>query len=354
MSRDAHASSSVTKGASSGETGGTPVLLSPPGRRPASRRPLLPRLFDGVLPYLFIAPAALILAVFWVYPLGDAFYLSMHSNAIRGDAGRFVGAANYRTLLAGGEFWRSLRVSLWFLAGTVPATLTLGFCFASLLFNKIRGLGMYRTLYFLPYVTSTVAAAIVWRWIFSQQPSGLANVVLGWLGGAPERWCAEGTGVFVLLAEAVGVHHLPAWAGGPSLALVCVIFFSVWQTMGFDIVVFLAGLSALPREVFEAADIDGATGWRRLWYVTLPLLSPTVFFLSVVSVIRSFQAFNQIYVLTTEERTASTQNLAMLIYNKFMVSGNTGLATASAVLLFVILLALTVFQMRVLGTRAHY
>jgi multiple sugar transport system permease protein len=118
--------------------------------------------------------------------------------------------------------------------------------------------------------------------------------------------------------------------------------------------VFLAGLSNIPKEIHEAAEIDGAVGWRRMWHITLPLVSPSLFFLSIVSIIGSFQAFNQIYILTREESVASTQNLAMLIFNNFYGVYDYGLATAAACLLFAILLALTAFQMRVVGTRVHY
>ena len=303
--------------------------------------------------YLYLAPAAVLLLAFSVYPLFHAFNISLHADWGR-RAQRFAGASNYADLLTGEEFWHSLGVSVWYVAGTVPIALVLSFLIANLLFQKLRGLGFYRTIYFLPYVTSTVAAAMVWRWIFAPGRRGVANTVLGWLGADPQRWYYESAGVFRLLAEGLGID-LPSWAGGPSLALVCVIIFSIWHTLGFDIVIFLAGLSAIPKEMYEAAEVDGAGGRQRMWHITLPLLTPTLFFLVIISTIRSFQTFNEIYIMTPLANRGSTQNLTMLIFSKFYEGRpDEGVATAVAMLLFVIILGLTVFQVKVLGRRVHY
>ncbi len=304
------------------------------------------------MPYLYLAPAAVLLLAFSIYPLFHAFNMSLYSNWGKATQ-QFVGLDNYNDLLAGGEFWRSLGISVWYVVGTVPVTLVLGFLIASLLFQKLRALGLYRTIYFLPYVTSTVAAAMVWRWIFAPDTRGVANTILGWLGADPQRWYYESAGVFSLVAERAGVD-LPSWAGGPSLALVCVMIFSIWHSLGFDVVVFLAGLSAIPREMHEAAEVDGASSSQRMRHITLPLLSPTLFFLAIISTIRSFQTFNQVYVMTREESVGSTQNLTMLIFNSFYTNFDYGAATAAAVLLFAIILGLTILQMRLLGPRVHY
>ncbi len=300
-------------------------------------------------PYLYLAPAAVLLLAFSIWPLGYAANLSLRSH--RGQT--FVGLENYKELLSSEEFWRALEVSIWYVVGTVPITLALGMLIAVLLFQQLRARGLFRTIYFLPYVTSTVAAAMVFRWIFSGSESGVANTVLRWLGAGPSRWCHESTGVLALLGEGIGLA-VPAWASGPPLALVCVMIFSVWHALGFDVVVFLAGLSNIPREVYEAAEVDGAGWWQKLWHVTLPLLSPTMFFLAIVSTIRSFQTFNQIYMMTPVGNRSSTMNLTMLIFTRFYENPHYGLATAAAMVLFLIILALTIFQLRVLGPRVHY
>ncbi|MFW5870082.1 MAG: carbohydrate ABC transporter permease [Candidatus Sumerlaeota bacterium] len=302
-----------------------------------------------LLPYLFIAPSAIVLAVFWLYPLANAFYMSLVN-----DSGQWVGLDNYRALMGPyGGFWHSLGVSLWYLAGTVPAALVISFLLANLLFQRLRARGFYRLIYFLPYITSTVAAATVWRWIFNPRSTGIANAILEWLGFDPQRWYYESTGVFVLMAEGAG-FDLPDALAGPSLALVCAIVFGIWHTLGFNIVIFLAGLSVIPNELHEAAEMDGAGLRQRLLHVTVPLLMPTIFFLTIVSIIRSFQTFNEIYVMTREESIASTQNLTMLIFNKFYLVNDYGAATAAAVILFLILLALTIFQLVVVGRKVHY
>jgi len=302
---------------------------------------------EKLLPYLFIAPAGAVLLVFWIWPLFHALSLSF-----RAHDGGFVGLANYRMILTDGDFWPSLRISVWYLVGTVPAALLISFLIANLLFQKLRALGLFRTIYFLPYITSTVAAAMVWRWIFSPHTGGVANTVLDWLGIAPQRWYYESTGVFELIGYGLGLD-LPAWAAGPSLALVCAMVFAIWHTLGFDIVIFLAALSQVPSEVYEAADIDGASGPRRMWSITLPLVAPALLFLSIISIIRSFQTFNEIYIMTQEESMNSTQNLAMLIFNHFYGTFNFGAATAVAVLLFAILLVLTACQMKLSGSKAQ-
>ena len=319
------------------------------GRRSKQSKGLAARLWHASQPYRYLAPAALLLLAFAVWPLIHAVNLSLRSH--RGQ--QFVGLDNYATLLGGGEFWHALAVSVWYVIGTVPVTMLLGFLIACLLFQQLRARGMFRTIYFLPYVTSTVAAAMVFRWIFSNSESGAANTVLASLGAGPARWCHEQTGVLTLLAEQLGLQ-LPAWAAGPSLGLLCVMIFSVWHAIGFDVVIFLAGLSAIPREVYEAAEVDGANARQKIWHVTLPLLSPTLFFLAVISTIRSFQTFNQIFMMTPAGNRSSTMNLTMLIFKRFYEAPDYGIATAVAIVLFFIILALTICQLRLLGPRVHY
>ena len=307
---------------------------------------------QGGQAYLYLAPAAVLLLGFSIYPLLHAFNMSLQTEWLK-ESQHYVGLRNYTTLLTSAEFWNALGVSVWYVLGTVPVTLALSFFVANLLFQKLRALGLYRTIYFLPYVTSTVAAAMVWRWVLEPSHRGVANTILGWLGVDPLGWYNEPRGVFALIADGLGIG-LPAWAAGPSLALVTVILFGIWHALGFCVVIFLAGLSALPREVYEAADVDGAGGWQKLRHITLPLLSPTLYFLAIISTIRAFQTFNEFFVLTSEQCTGSTQSLTMLIFNQCYNEFHYGLATAAAILLFAIMLGLTALQMRVVGRRVHY
>jgi multiple sugar transport system permease protein len=307
---------------------------------------------DRWLGFVFLAPAGLILLVFALYPLASVFQMSLVRNWGMFNA-RPAGLANYRAVLGGGAFWRSFLVTVDFVLCTVPVTLAIAFVTANLLFRAVRGRGLCRALYFLPYITSSVAAAAVWRWLFHIDSRGVANRLLAWIGVGPLRWAEESRGVFAMIADGAGVT-LPAWAGGPSLALVSVAVFSIWHTVGFDIVILLAGLTAIPRELREAAAVDGAGPWQRLRHVTLPLLSPTLFFLLLISVIRSFQVFNQFYIMAPAQCFDSARNVTLHIFENFYVHPDYGYAAAVAVVLFVMILVLTLLQTRLLERRVHY
>jgi multiple sugar transport system permease protein len=316
------------------------------------------RRHENLTGYLYIGPAAIILAVFSIFPVCYAVYVSLFNWRLR--QGEFVGLDNYvRALTADPKFGQSLVSTVWYVVGTVPVSIGLGLLIANLLAQKIRGRAVYRTIYFLPYITSVVAAAAVWLWILYPAPNdwGLANAVMKKVGLPAQGWVEEETGVFQLVAQHFG-GSLPDWMGGPSLALVCVMAFSVWQSLGFDVVVLLAALTNVPKEIYEAAAIDGATGWQRLRYVTVPLISPTLYFLSIVSVIRAFRVFNHVYILASKEASGSANTVTVYIFNAFYGEGGqsvrVGYGSALAMILFVIILLVTLVQMRVIGTRVHY
>lgn len=312
-----------------------------------------PSLRQRGAPYLYLAPAFLVLLAFHFLPVLYAFYVSLFNWRIR--QGAFVGADNYVEAVTAPEFWDSLKVSVYYAVGVIPTTLVLSFLIAYALFRVVRGRSFYRLVYFLPYVTATVAVALVWRWIFHAQ-YGVLNFTLGWLGMPPQQWLLEPRGVIELLLGAVGVQA-PEWAAGPSLALFSIIIFTVWHSLGFTTVVMLAGLSNIPAEVYDAAKVDGAGEWSLLRHVTLPLLSPTLFFLTVMLTIGAFQSFNSIYVMTDPTPggpLGTTRNITMYIFQNFWQFTRLGYASAVAFVLFFIVLGLTLFQMRVLGQRVHY
>jgi ABC-type sugar transport system permease subunit len=176
------------------------------------------------------------------------------------------------------------------------------------------------------------------------------NLLLAWGGIAPQQWLLEPRGVLHLLTGGVVDPSI-----GPSLALCCIMLFDIWHGCGFMVVVFLAGLSSIPREIEESARIDGAGGLRTTWHITVPLLSPTVFFLAVVGVVRAFQAFNSFYALTQGGgNTQDTRNLILYIYSQFYDYGYWGYATAVSTLLTLAIVALTAVQWRFVGRRVHY
>jgi multiple sugar transport system permease protein len=325
-------------------------LTAPPKPSPARRRALRR---EAIQALLYLAPAGLLLIAFQFLPIFYAFFISLHRWGLVREA--FVGFGNYRALLHDAEFWNSLGVTAWFVLGTVPVGIGISLLLAILLFGELKGRGFYRTIYFLPYVTSVVAAAIAWSWIFNAQ-YGLMNWLLKGMGLPSQQWLLEPTGVFQLLVR--GVHlTLPPWAQGPSLALVAIIVMTVWSSLGFNIVIFLAGLGAVSKEVQEAAQIDGAGNWGVFRFVTWPLLMPTTFFLLVVNTIRAFQAFNQVYVMTQPSPGSplgTTQVVTVYIFKTFYERTNMGYGAALAFALFVIILALTLIQFKLAEERISY
>ena len=306
---------------------------------------------DTPIAAFLIAPAVTILGVFGVLPLILSVYLSLYAG--RGINMHFVGLGNYTRALTSEAFWNSFAVTLYYVVGTVPVSLAISFVVAGGLYRVVRGRGLLRTVYFLPYVTSVVAAATVWRVLLDPRV-GIANATLsalGWIGDAPPQWLLEPRGVLHLLSGG----WIPSGVG-PSLALVCVMLFDIWHTSGFMIVILLAGLSAIPRELEESALIDGAGWYKRNRHIVLPLLSPTLFFLLVVGVIRAFQAFNSFYALTGTGRGPldTTQNMTVFIFTNLYQYQRLGFGAAAATLLAAAIVALTLVQWRFVGRRVHY
>jgi multiple sugar transport system permease protein len=235
---------------------------------------------------------------------------------------------------------------------TVPIEIGLAMVLAYILFKKMRGRGVYRTLYYLPYITSVVAAAVVFDWLFHAQ-YGLVNQLIGYVGIGPQQWLEEPDGVFSLIASGIGVR-LPDWAAGPSLALVVVAIFTIWHFVGYQVVIFLAGLSNISPEYYEAARLDGANERQIFTKITFPLLSPTTFFVFTVASIGALRSFESIYILTNGGPLDTTRVVTMLIFRTFFQQGQIGLGAALAFILTVIILVFTLIQFRVLGRRVQY
>lgn len=327
------------------------VLLRRPRRRTRWRS-------QAPAALLFLLPAFTILGIFHFFPLLYAFYISLHKWRFI-DQG-FIGLQNYNAALQSQDFWSSLGNTAYLVVAVVPVTMILALILAAMLFQKIRFLSFYRTVYFLPYITSSVAAAGVWAWIFNPE-YGVANQILGRVGIGPQRWLQEPAGLFSLIASHFGIQ-LPGWASGPSLALVAIIIFMIWSYLGFEIVIFLVGLSNIPADVYEAARVDGANAWQMLRRISLPLLSPSIVLVSIVTTIASFQDFNRIYQMSSQANVGvnpggplgTTQTLIILVYNEFYSTLHVGYGAALAFLLFLLLLLLSLGQLalsRRWGTR---
>lgn len=328
------------------------------------------RFWQNVEGYAYVMPALIILLVFQFFPIIYAFVLSLHKVFImRGflpSPATEVGFNNYINLLTNPDFWQSFANTIWYALGTVTLGLSVSLFLALLLSRPIKGISIYRTLYFLPYITSLVVSGIVWQWLFrspdGRGPGGLVNYILSFFGRSTADFLGESRGIFKLMIQGVfgsGVD-VPHWAEGPSLALCVIILLAVWYIVGFDVIVFMAGLANIPKELYDAARVDGAEGWRLFRHITWPLLKPTTFFLLVVSTIGAFQAFTPIYVTAlpppgSGSPAGTTQTLTIMFYNAAFKYSNQGLGYSStiAMVLFVLLIALAVVQIRFIGRRAE-
>ncbi len=247
------------------------------------------------------------------------------------------------------DFLNSLIITLYYAIGTVPLEIILGMVLAYVLFQSIRGKEIFRMVYFLPYITPTVSTAVVFQIIFSSRDTSIANMVLGILGMDPLKWRFEPKPVTQLLGL-----NIQGFLAGPSLALVTIMLFGIWTYVGYNAVIFLAGLGNVPTEIYEAAEIDGANRFDMFRHITMPLLSPVTFYLSLVAFIGTFKAFNHIYVLRVPSAQDSVITASIRIFDTFYKANMYGVATSQAIVLFLVILGLTFVQNKIMGERVFY
>lgn len=269
------------------------------------------------------------------------------------------------------DMWDGLKVTVFFALGTVPVQLSIALILAVLLFQPINGTGLFRVLFFMPYITPAVASATVFRLMFSDRQAGPVNRILEWFGVGPLQWLREPDGILSMAANALGITGYPQsilptwfpadlsallanWLTGPSLALTVVITLGVWTFIGYNTVIYLAGLGNIPREMTEAAEIDGANKWETFRHITFPLLSPTTYFLSLIGVMGTFKTFNTIWVLRTGSELGTINTFSVVIFEEFFLKTRYGYASALAFVLFAIILSLTYINNRVQGSRVFY
>jgi multiple sugar transport system permease protein len=274
--------------------------------------------------WLFISPIVLGILIFQLYPTLFSLYISFTQWNLLSWPPKWIGVANYVTLFTTDRFFAKTMANTATYAGwTVVAGLALGLFFAVLLNQEIRGKYLYRAIYFVPVVAPTVAVALLWQILYDPN-----------------------FGVFNGLLRMIGVHG-PNWLGNTTWAMRSIIFEAIWAGLGFTILIFLAGLQGISQEYYEAAEIDGANAVQKFFFITMPLLSPTTFFLLVTGVIGSFQVFDIPFVMTGGGPANATQMVVMYLYNNAFTIQKMGLASAVAFMVFVVIIILTFLNFRI-------
>ncbi|MEK6647019.1 MAG: sugar ABC transporter permease [Candidatus Firestonebacteria bacterium] len=286
---------------------------------------------EETLAYIFILPALSIIFIFHIVPALYALRISLYSWDMISSVKEFVGLKNYILLLYDKEFWKSLFNTVYFTLGVVPLSILISLVIALFLNTKIRGLSFYRSVYFLPVVTSMNAVAMVWLWIYNPD-YGILNYLLGKIGISSQKWLLS-----------------------PYLAMPAVILMSIWKSLGYNIVIYLVGLQNIPEEYYSAAQVDGGGRFAMLKHITVPLLMPTTFFIITVSFISAFHTFTQIYMLTPDGGPLkSTSLIVYYLYQNAFVFFKMGYASAMAFVLFIIMFLFTLLQHKFLEKRIHY
>lgn len=285
---------------------------------------------DEMTAWLFLLPSLILFLTFTGIPVIAALGISFTQWDLFNPA-RFVGLGNYSKLLGDPIFAKVMGNTAYFVLLSVPAQMLIGLGCALALNRGIRGQTFFRVAYFLPVVTSTIAAALVWAWLFNSN-FGLINALL----------------------TLVGISNPPRWLASSQWAMPAVIIVSIWQNVGYAMVLFLAGLQNIRADLYDAAAMDGAKGLRRLWFITLPLLSPTTFFVLIISIIGSFQIFELVFVMTNAGPANATNTLVFYIYQNGFQFYQMGYASAAAMVLFVIVLIMTLAQYALQNRWVHY
>jgi sn-glycerol 3-phosphate transport system permease protein len=282
--------------------------------------------------YAYVAPSLIILAIFVYIPVFTSFTLSLNRTAPFGSRQIFVGLGNYTRLLTDPSYWNSVRVTFLFAVGTLSVSMVLAVLLAVALSYPLRRLStVHRLMIFVPVVISSAVAGVLFRWLY--------HPVVGYLN----YWLSL-----------VGIQG-PNWLANKDWALVAITLATIWKELGFNVIIALAGVQNIDNTFYDAAKVDGANALHRLQHITLPLLSPTLFFLLIINIIHTFEAFGQIHVLTEGGPGQATTTLVYSIfYDAFVGTPQRGYASAQAYLLALMVVVMSLVQFRVVGRRVHY
>lgn len=273
--------------------------------------------------WLFLLPTMTGLIILNIIPIFQTIYQSFFKTGAFGKGNIFIGLGNYSKLLQDGTVWQALWNTFKYALVEVPFSIAIALVLAVILNGKIKGRSIWRTIYFLPMVAAPAAVAMVWRWLYNSE-FGLINHLLNRIGFSSVNWISD-----------------------PGIAYISVAIVGIWSVIGYNMVLFFAGLQEIPRDYYEAAEIDGAGGVKQFFYITLPLISPTMFFVTVTRVIGAMQVFDSIYMMMEKSNPAlvKTQSLVYLFYKYSFVEGNKGYGSAIVMLLLLVILLITVIQL---------
>ncbi len=298
---------------------------------------LLAKLVEQRCSYFFIAPAMILFCIFVFIPVIGSFFLSFTKYNIL-SAPQWIGLENYRNIFFNDpRFWKALRNTAVYVVGVVPVGITVSLSLAVAIDQKIRFKNFYKTMFFMPIVTSVIAYSVIWRWLFAGEKYGLINHFLLKVGFQPVDWLMN-----------------------PASILPAIMIVAIWGGVGYNMFLILAGLQTIPNTFYEAAEVDGATSWHKFWYVTLPLLRPTLLFVLIMSVINSFQVFEQVYIMTagTSEGVGgvldSALTLVSYLYEKGFQRFEMGYASAIAYILFGIIFVVTMINLKLVRSKVEY
>lgn len=282
--------------------------------------------------WAFILPTILGLIILNIIPLFQAAYESFFKTGAFGKGNIFVGFDNYIRLFSDSDVWQALFNTFKYALVEVPLSIVIAILLAVLLNRKMKGRTIYRTIYFLPMVAAPAAVAMVWRWLYNSE-FGLLNYIMG----------------------AVGMNSVN-WISNPKIAIIFIALVGVWSVIGYNMVLFLAGLQEIPRDYYEAATIDGAGRVKQFFSITLPLISPTMFFVTVTRIIAALQVFDVIYMMIDKSNPAlqKCQSLVYLFYKYSFIQSNKGYGSAIVMLLLVVILIITAIQMVCQKKWVHY
>ncbi|MGE5673999.1 MAG: carbohydrate ABC transporter permease [Mycobacterium leprae] len=300
------------------------------GRLPAPRLRQRRSLWELIEPWVYLSPSLVLLGIFVFYPLLRSVYLSVYLTDLLGRPKVLVGAQNFIDAFTGAEFLHSLSMTTLFVIYTVPLGILAGLVLAILANRELRGIKFFQLIFSSPLAISVTTGSLIFMMMYNPV-SGLFNYVLSLAGLPKVNWLVD-----------------PKWA------LFSVGLVSIWLRLGFNFILMISGLQNVPQELYEAARVDGANELRQIWHITLPMLSPTIFFAAVVGVINAFQAFGEIDIMTSGGPAGSTNVIVYQVFQDAFKQFQFGSASAQALILFAVIMVLTYFQFKLGERRVHY